>query len=657
MVKTKSIKPKEKRTIVSNKKKDRDQFIKEMDMLRLKQKINEIMKKVSNDKSKIENNNTKYQKNIELINEKYADNESILYQNMFQKYIKNEFTLICVSFVNKIIIDIKRNHLEQYEGKYNFNKLFITLAKELLLNEFELILLSLYLEYIDISLYLNTFTMEESLLFLCFYIKKISINNTQLEPINSYLKNKYQNFNQNYDKWYKINEKKINDKSNFSYIEINERFKEYNSPFNIYCGDNYIDYNYIVDRILTMSLPYVDVKKENNNNTAINNNNSVLSSVNDNNISNCKENNIISINNNIANNINNKNNNTTIINSTIGENNINENSYINNNYINNNYINNNYINSNKISINVDQYKNYNKHILQPEPFININAKNKNNANQNLKNEILNNTNYNNILNKNNNNFIKENNNNSNKFIINNNAPSVTPNNLLHSLSNINRYILNPTNNKMLITRNLIGNINNKTGIECPVNNFIDIDKPNIVQSSRQIEEDFGPRKMGSNLIINPLQTPSQSSFIFQQKPSLMEINLFNRNNSSHIFDDEGDTLKQILRASSDNYFRSSISFDSPKYPYGAFINSTNNNLTNINNSTNNNNVEQKGGDINKKKFNNDIPFRPLNIICNKNNGNNLLNSNKILFNNNNNLGNINNNTNFEKQNTDNLKKE
>jgi hypothetical protein len=263
---------------------------------------------------------------------------------------------------------------------------------------------------------------------------------------------------------------------------------------------------------------------------------------------------------------------------------------------------------------------------------------------------------NNILNKNNNNFIKENNNNSNKFIINNNASSVTPNNLLHSLSNINRFILNPANYQMLITPNLIGNINSKNNIECPINNFIDIDKPNIVQSSRQIEEDFAPRKMGSNLIINPLQTPSQSSFLFQQKPSLMEINLFNRNNSSHIFDDEGDTLKQILRASNDNYFRSSISFDSPKYPYGAFINSTNNNLPNINNATNNI-MEQKGGDINKRKFNNDIPFRPLNINFSKNNGNTALNPNKILYNNNNNFGNLNNNINIEKQNTDNLKKQ
>jgi hypothetical protein len=376
--------------------------------------------------------------------------------------------------------------------------------------------------------------------------------------------------------------------------------------------------------------------------------------MNDNNISNSKENNKIT-NNNITNKVNNNSN--VNINNGSGEDNFNDNNYINNNYINNNYINNNYINSNKINLNVDQYKDLNKQILQPEPFININTKNKNIANQNLKNEILNNTNYNNILNKNNNNFIKENNNNSNKFIINNNASSVTPNNLLHSLSNINRFILNPTNNKMLISPNLIGSINNRTGIECPVNNFIDIDKPNIVQSSRQIEEDFGPRKMGSNLIINPLQTPSQSSFLFQQKPSLMEINLFNRNNSSHIFDDDGDTLKQILRASNDNYFRSSISFDSPKYPYSAFINSTNNNLMNINNSTNNNNMEQKGGDINKRKFNNDIPFRPLNIICNKNNGNTSMNPNKILYTNNTNFGNLNNNINNEKQNTDNLKKQ
>ena len=592
MVKTKAIKPKEKRTVVSNKKKDRDQFMKEMDMLRLKQKINEIMKKVSNDKSKIENNNIKYKKNIELINEKYSDNSNILYQNMFQKYMKEEFTLICASFINKIIIDIKRNHLEQYEGKYNFNKILLSLSKELLLNEFELILLSLYLEYIDISLYLDNFTMEESLLFLCLFVKNLTINNNEIEPIKSYLNNKYNNFEVNYEKWYNLNEQKLNNKLQFNYLEINERFKEYNAPFNIYCGNNYIDYNYIVDRILTMSLPYVDVKKDNNTSIINNiNNNSLISTIND----------INKNNTNIDNDINNN--------------------YINNNYINNNYINNNYINNNKIDINLEDYHDYNKQILHPEPFINIGLKSNINSNKNFKNESTKNSNYN--LFNNNNNFIKDKN---NKNLLNNIPASVTPNNLLHSLSNMNRYVLGPGNNKMLINPNIIGNINNKNTINFTPNDYIDINRPNLVHSTRQIDENFGPKKMNSNLIMNAVQTPSQSSFIFQQKPSLMEINLFNRNNSSHMFEDEGETLKQILRASNDNYFKSSMSFDSPEFQYNSFVNNTNNN--NINNNGNHNIIEQKCGDNNRRKYNNDIPFRPLNAVYNVNTGKNIISQNK-----------------------------
>ena len=626
MGKTKAIKPKEKRTIVSNKKKDRDQFIKEMDMLRLKQKINEIMKKVSNDKSKIENDNIKYKKNIELLNEKYTNNSNILYQSMLQKYMKEEFTLICASFANKIIIDIKKNHLEQYEGKFNFNKILISLAKELLLNEFELILVSLYLDYIDITSYLDIFNMEDSFLYLCFFIKKLTINNEELEPIISYLSKKYNNFIQNFDNWCKIIEKKINNKS-FNYLEINQRFKEYNAPFNAYCSNNYIDYNYIVDRILTMSLPYVDVKKDNN--STLNNNLNNNTFVDDNNKSiSIKEDN--------------KNDNGNEIN----------NNYINNNYINNNYINNNFINNNKININAEDYKNYNKPLMHQEPFMDIGSKPKINPSlsQNIKTESSNISNFN-LLNKNEINYMKDNN--KNKFILKNPPSGVTPNNLLHSLGNINRYIIAPGNNKMLINPNIINNMNTKNSLEFPINNYIDINKPNIINSSRQIDEDFCPKKMGSNLIMNSMQTPSQSSFIFQQKPSLMEMNIFNRNNSSHIFDDEGETLKQILGASSEKYFRSSMSFDSPKYPYGAFINTGNNNIGNLNNTGNNNISEQKSGDI-KRKYNNEIPFRPLNMNSNKNFGNNILTQNKNIFSD---YGNSN-NINYEnRQNeTDNIKK-
>ena len=567
MVKTKPIKSKEKRTIVSNKKKDRDQFIKEIDMIILKQKINEMMKKVSNDKIKIENDHLGEIKKTDSIKKNNINNMDVLYQDMFQKYMKEGFTLVYTSFINKIILDMKRNHLEQYEGKFNFNKIFVSLSKDLLLNEFELILFSLYLEYIDISSFLNYFSLENSLLFLGFFVKKLTINKNELEAIISYLDKKYDNFGQNYENWLKIIEEKNINKLYFNYLQINNRFKEYNAPFNAYCGENYIDYNYIVDKILTMSLPYVDVKKNNNNSKT--NNNSILSTQNGNNK------NIKTYNNNDEN-MNNKN------------------------------INNHSFDNNKINLNQE---NYDKTNFNSEPLINIGIKPKINSIPNIDSKFEpNNINYNNFMNKNNINLFNELN---NKNIANNIPSTITPNNLLHSLGNINRYMIAPGSNKMMINPNLLGNIN----------------KTNISQSIRQIEEDFGAKKMSSNLIFNPMQTPSQSSFIFQQKPSLMEINLFNRNNSSQLFD-EGDTLKQILRASNEN-FRSSMSFDSPKYPYGAFASTGNNNLSNMNNNANNI-MDPKEKDINKTKYNKDMSFRPVNIVGN-NIGSNNLNSNKIIY--------------------------
>ena len=570
MVKTKPIKSKEKRTIVSNKKKDRDQFIKEIDMIILKQKINEMMKKVSNDKIKIENDHLGEIKKTDSIKKNNINNMDVLYQDMFQKYMKEGFTLVYTSFINKIILDMKRNHLEQYEGKFNFNKIFVSLSKDLLLNEFELILFSLYLEYIDISSFLNHFSLENSLLFLGFFVKKLTINKNELEAIISYLDKKYDNFGQNYENWLKIIEEKNINKLYFNYLQINNRFKEYNAPFNAYCGENYIDYNYIVDKILTMSLPYVDVKKNNNNSKTNNiNNNSILSTQNGNNK------NIKTYNNNDEN-MNNKN------------------------------INNHSFDNNKINLNQE---NYDKTNFNSEPLINIGIKPKINSIPNIDSKFEpNNINYNNFMNKNNINLFNELN---NKNIANNIPSTITPNNLLHSLGNINRYMIAPGSNKMMINPNLLGNIN----------------KTNISQSIRQIEEDFGAKKMSSNLIFNPMQTPSQSSFIFQQKPSLMEINLFNRNNSSQLFD-EGDTLKQILRASNEN-FRSSMSFDSPKYPYGAFVSTGNNNLSNMNNNANNI-MDPKEKDINKTKYNKDMSFRPVNIVGN-NIGSNNLNSNKIIY--------------------------
>jgi hypothetical protein len=43
--------------------------------------------------------------------------------------------------------------------------------------------------------------------------------------------------------------------------ELNDRFKLLSKPFNPFCKTNYIDYNFVVDQILQMSLPYSEGKQ------------------------------------------------------------------------------------------------------------------------------------------------------------------------------------------------------------------------------------------------------------------------------------------------------------------------------------------------------------------------------------------------------------
>ena len=473
MVKTKPIKLKEKKIIVSTSKKARDQIKKEKDMIKLKKKINELIIKTSNDKNNYDANGSN-NKNV---------NAYTNYQNMHQEYLDKEFSLKCISFINKISVNIKNNNLNVFEGKYNFNKIFTSLAKELLLNEFELTLLSLYLDKTNISLLLDYFTLEQSLLFLCFYIKNLTLNNEELEPINSYLKNEFKYFSENYEKWFEINTNILKEKQ-FTFKEINKRFREYNSPYNTYCSNNYIDFNYIVDRILSMSLPYTDFKIEKNK-SAITNSSKLFN---------------------------------------IKEVKFTKNKGINYNITNNNYfIDNNEIKYKKNAIfNISNNTNFNK-INKKEDFNDY-------KNPNMKTESfnsyakLNSNDYFDSLQKNNkdkNIVIKGTN---EEILQKNKMITFTPNNLLHSLGN--EYKLNKNSD----------------------NNYININSINA----------------------NNLQNKNQSFSIYQQKPSLLEVNLFERNNSAYILDD--DPLKQILRESSDNYFRSSLNKDSQNYPKINYIN-------------------------------------------------------------------------------------
>jgi hypothetical protein len=230
---------------LSKKRSEPDTPKQDVDMINLKEKINEIMFNISNE----ENNS--------------LSNLDIAYEKMSKNYLLNEFTNNCLNYINKIILNVEKNHLKKFQGIFELNKIFISIIKELLMNEFELLLLSLYLESVNISVSDDIKTFKESLIFICFFIKKLTLSTEKLSPINSFLIRKYQGFDDKFNKWFESNSSIFNQKLYFSYAEINQRFKEFNKPCSIFCKNNYLDYNLIIDRILTMSIPYNENKGEN----------------------------------------------------------------------------------------------------------------------------------------------------------------------------------------------------------------------------------------------------------------------------------------------------------------------------------------------------------------------------------------------------------
>ena len=194
-----------------------------------------------------------------------------------------------------------------------------------------------------------------------------------------------------------------------------------------------------------------------------------------------------------------------------------------------------------------------------------------------------------------------------------NPSQMTANSLLHSLSRANKFHINDINNKILVS-----NFNNFGESKADINNINNINTHNI--------------PINNNIFLNQIQTPSQTSlFNQQQKSSFLDLNIFDKNNNSRLFEGEDEVLKQILKNSNDNgYIRSSLSFDSPKFPYGILM--SNNNLGNVKNPNFFN--SNLNGDMNKKKnINNEVPFKPLNIICNKSVVRNIINNQNFICNN------------------------
>ena len=670
--------------LLNKKRYEQDDPKDDIDMVKLKKKVNEIMISVGNSNNKDENSKVDYK-----------------YKLMHKNYILNEFTSNCLNFINKIIIDVKKNHLKKFQGIFDLNKIFISIIKELLMNEFELLLLSLYLESINLSLNIDIFTFKESLIYLCYFIKKLTLTTEKLSPINSFLNGKYQNFEDKFNKWFQTNSLVFNNKLYFSYAEINQRFIEYNIPHTIYCKNNYIDYNLIIDRILNMRIPYNEGKDENlfknkkeklndlllgndnNNNINMNNNNNYEENMN--NVNNLFFNSNNNYNqNNYNNNIKNINNlyNTNYITNYPNAIYLNNNNNINLDYLLNrdNIILNPINNKNEISINqIKQIKLNNKELLP----INLNDE-KNKINLDFKEyniDDLNNINYstineenNKIKNKNKFFFIIESEDNKkkeNKQIssdTNNNdiikgekkikeeqkEISITPNNLLYSLANIdetpknnkidNNIHFNSTEklNKQLKNNNIsINNMNNLKNVNSIIRNNegINTNQNNILEFQlSQNMNDYNCSK-SNNLGLNDFNNTNQA-FTFKNL-IFPDINNFFHNSLNGI--ENEDNFKQLLNQSNENYFRSCLSINSSRNLYPI-----------LNNNNSNNNIRENGN-MNYQYIPENPSIQNLNAGLNNNmnfnnNGKNFISQDKKfeMIDNKNSINNDNNENNNEK---------
>ena len=249
MSKGKECKPDEKSNAKKNNKKQRKEKLissKEIDMLKFKQKISNEMANIPT----INLSNCIAQKDIS------HNNVIEVYSEQYKKYISEDFNTMCIVFINRLISESKTlsPSIKNYE---DVHKTLLTIVKELMMNEYEITLLSLLLDKLSWSY--ENIPFEDNMFYMGLSIKEITMQKESDYLINyfSFVKKECMEL---YAKWKKEYYEKII--FNFQFCDVYSRFSLLKQPYNIYCKTNYIDYNNVVDKILRMSLPYSEGNKE-----------------------------------------------------------------------------------------------------------------------------------------------------------------------------------------------------------------------------------------------------------------------------------------------------------------------------------------------------------------------------------------------------------
>ena len=167
------------------------------------------------------------------------------YYNDYNLYITESFNQRCISLVVSFIQQ-SQNVPDEIRLKGNLFKQLINIVKQLMMNEYEIILFTLYID--ELGWENAEFQICENLFYVGILTKLLS--NSESAFLLTHFKVK-----KRFDRWYN-QRKEIREGKIFDYKTINARFRALNKPFNCYCKKDYIDYNCVVDKIIFECQPY-----------------------------------------------------------------------------------------------------------------------------------------------------------------------------------------------------------------------------------------------------------------------------------------------------------------------------------------------------------------------------------------------------------------
>ena len=178
------------------------------------------------------------------------------YETLSQHYMNDQYGIKIFSMLIRMIDYAKLPN--EVQLSYPIHTIFLKICRYLLFNEMEICLFSIYLDrlgWID-----PNFEFDDNL-FIVAILTKMNISPYSNVIVNSLYK-EIKGLEQTFKHYVQLKLESLRfDILNTTVREMNERYELINKPFNAHCKEDFVDYNFCVDQILSMSLPYSDHKK------------------------------------------------------------------------------------------------------------------------------------------------------------------------------------------------------------------------------------------------------------------------------------------------------------------------------------------------------------------------------------------------------------